>query len=520
MTDAAADRIAMSRATVTRALVAMLVLVLAAGCTSSPGAAGTAGTGAAGIDASPLGAPSSAGPIPAALSFSVENDAVGEALVTFEAGGTVMASAADGTTFELVVPARALIEDTVIRMTPLTEVDGFGDGPVHAVRLEPEGLEFFAVARLTITPSTPIPIVDQLMFQATGTGDEVSAALVDVASEPIVILVQHFSLAGVGLAQGQAVWLEAGARSALKRIGHEVATNLQAERKRLMAGGADQVDAMDEVSRLFDDADRDVLGPLREAALLSCTATTAYIGALRNLEYQRSLVGLQNDDTGAATVAESARASEASFSICEREAIQRCKAKPDSEILIRFWIGWERQQEFLEVKANLLVDDFVERAKRICDPQGYQFEFSGEGTGTDRFGAQVEVVWHYWGLLCEGSEEWKIWEYFRSEGGPGSVRVDTGPPGADQLTGPFLVTFGEDGAVTHGSWPGYADGDRYLQQSQPRATISGTTFTLMPPDEPTEVRAELPVDITSIPVTAPVIPADGSIPGCEPFASP
>ena len=487
----------MSRATVTRAVVAVLVLVLAAGCTSSPG---TAATGTAGIDASPLGASSSAGPIPAALSFSVDNDAVGEALVTFEAGGTVMASAADGTTFELVVPARALIEDTVIRMTPLTEVDGFGDGPVHAVRLEPEGLEFFAAARLTITPSTPIPLVDQLMFQATGTGDEVSAALVEVASEPIVILVQHFSLAGVALAQGQAVWLEAGARSALKRIGHEVATNLQAERKRLMAGGAERLDAMDEVSRLFDDADRDVLGPLREAALLSCTATTAYIGALRNLEYQRSLVGLQNDDTGAATVAESARASEASFSICEREAIQRCKAKPDPEILIGFWIGWERQQEFIEVKANLLGNDFVARAKQICEPQGYQFEFSGEGTGTYS-SDPIQVDYHYWGLLCEGRKEWRIWEITEVDMGSSA---NTGPPG-DDASVPHLATFDENGSMISISWGP-------LGNLPGLFTVGGTSLGLSPGDSPTTVKAVISTTIT---VSAPVEPADGTIGSCE-----
>ena len=142
----------------------MLVVAACGGGTTPSTAASPAAT-----DATPatLGVPSSAGPIPAALSFGVENDSVGEATVTFEAGGTVTASAADGTTFELVVPARALIEDTVIRLTPLTGVGGFGDGPVYAVRLEPEGLEFFAVARLAITPSTPWPAWKRVSMNPT-----------------------------------------------------------------------------------------------------------------------------------------------------------------------------------------------------------------------------------------------------------------------------------------------------------------------------------------------------------------
>ena len=86
------------------AIFAFVLVVAACGGDTTPSTAASP----AATDATPatLGVPSSAGPIPAALSFGVENDSVGEATVTFEAGGTVMASAADGTTFALVVPPR------------------------------------------------------------------------------------------------------------------------------------------------------------------------------------------------------------------------------------------------------------------------------------------------------------------------------------------------------------------------------------------------------------------------------
>ncbi len=46
--------------------------------------------------------------------------------------------------------------------------------------------------------------------------------------------------------------------------------------------------------------------------------------------------------------------------------------------------------------------DFATKAA-VRDPQGFQFEFSGSGTGTD-VQYPVQVTWHVWGLLCEGNE--------------------------------------------------------------------------------------------------------------------
>jgi len=107
-----------------------------------------------------------------------------------------------------------------------------------------------------------------------------------------------------------------------------------------------------------------------------------------------------------------------------------------------------------------------------------------------------------------------VWEEFETEGGGSS---DTGPPG-DGPSVPILITFGEDGAMTSSSW--VFDGFDYLAPHGPR-TVGGITFTLSPPERPTQLDAVVPLKgAPSARVTEPVVPADGTIAPCEPAASP
>ena len=71
-------------------------------------------------------------------------------------GGTLHATAADGTQFELVVPPDALDFTETITMTPASAVENLplSGGLAGAVGLEPAGLTFYEPAMLTITPAT------------------------------------------------------------------------------------------------------------------------------------------------------------------------------------------------------------------------------------------------------------------------------------------------------------------------------------------------------------------------------
>ena len=70
------------------------------------------------------------------------------------AGGSLEATAADGTSYELRIPADALAGEAEISLTPVTGVDGlpFAGGPAGAVQLEPDGLELREPAVLRIQP--------------------------------------------------------------------------------------------------------------------------------------------------------------------------------------------------------------------------------------------------------------------------------------------------------------------------------------------------------------------------------
>ena len=117
----------------------------------------------------------SAGAPTGGLTFTVEGESV-EFTVTAADGGTQSATAADGSKLKLAVPAGAVLEDTMTRMTPLSDVRGLGDGAVHAVQLDP-------------------------------------------ASKPIVILLEHLSFGGVASVtpQQRATFLEKSASNAEAR---------------------------------------------------------------------------------------------------------------------------------------------------------------------------------------------------------------------------------------------------------------------------------------------------------------
>lgn len=363
----------------------LLLVLIVAGCSAAapPSAPSFASNSPAASSPAPTGAPSApsasepAGQIQASIEFTEETDGAAEKLVVAADGDVLEVTATDGSVFALEIPPGALLEDTTIRLTPLADVRGVADSAAHAVKLEPEGLQLLGFARLTITPSTEIPIGDQVMFTGTGEGDQVIAALVDPVSEPIVILLDHFSVAGAGYVAGQAQWLIGQAQTAQARISHQVGQILQNERARQLAGENRPL-PLDELERLLAEVDRDVLGPLREAALLTCDGVRAYFQAILSLERQRQLLGLGADTTYAQAMDEAIRVVESSFELCEREAIEKCRAKPDPAILVAFWLGWDRMRSLLGLEVlQPDISALPDRATRICG--GFGLEFSGEG---------------------------------------------------------------------------------------------------------------------------------------------
>jgi hypothetical protein len=118
------------------------------------------------------------------------------------AGGTLDATGADGTTYELHIPAGALVSDQDISMTPVSSIAGLPfTSLVGAVDLQPDGLQLLAPARLTITPAGGAPpLADQSFFAYEGAGDDFHNYPPVNDSGTLAIDLPHFT--GGGLAAG------------------------------------------------------------------------------------------------------------------------------------------------------------------------------------------------------------------------------------------------------------------------------------------------------------------------------
>ncbi len=113
-------------------------------------------------------------------------------------GGTLTATAADGTVYSLVIPPDALLLETAITMTPIVSVAGedFPAGPVLGVDLQPSGLRLYEFATLTIVPSQLGPTAAIAGFSYEGAGDDLHPYPAALHAGRIVLHVIHFSGAG------------------------------------------------------------------------------------------------------------------------------------------------------------------------------------------------------------------------------------------------------------------------------------------------------------------------------------
>ena len=120
-------------------------------------------------------------------------------------GGTVMATAADGTEFVLSIPVDALIEETEIALTPIIGIDDLpmSGGFIAGAQFEPSGLELFRTATLRVTqPAAPSLGTDEVLagFVYDGSGENLGLALTEATGSSFTVPVNHFSGGGGGAA--------------------------------------------------------------------------------------------------------------------------------------------------------------------------------------------------------------------------------------------------------------------------------------------------------------------------------
>ncbi len=339
-------------------------LVLAAMSLAACSAAGDPSGGPAATTPSPA----AAGPI-GPLTFGVDQARAAQTTATLVTGGSVTATGSDGTTYALVVPPGAVPADTVVRVVPLTDVKGIPTTtPVLAVRLEPDGLEFVTPAHLTITPATSTPLREQFLFEASQDGTGIAAAEVDPRSQAMVMAVPHFSIAGeAGVNDStidQIMGVELGDKIGELQRREQNAFTL-ARRERLLGDPGANNEALPAIIAAARKETDDAIDLAVKNFPTRCSTAQDLVAFMTGVERQGQLLNVPGARTAWWQAAETA------YPICEKEAIRACKAARKPPVLIRFWLGWSRQQGLVGAGGGLDLNALTEKADKICRPQRY-----------------------------------------------------------------------------------------------------------------------------------------------------
>src|SRR5438132_1357763 len=117
-------------------------------------------------------------------------------------GGSLSATAADGTRFTLTVPAGAFLSDEDITMIPVAAMTRlpFSGGLRAAVQLQPEGLRLQQPATLTIDAAQPLSLTGQkpIAFGYHGDGDALYLFPAVMSGSHAEFALMHFSGYGAG----------------------------------------------------------------------------------------------------------------------------------------------------------------------------------------------------------------------------------------------------------------------------------------------------------------------------------
>ena len=166
----------------------------------------------------------------------------------WDAGGSLTATAADGTVFTLTVPSASLTEATAITMTPYATLNtGLGESSV-GVKLEPAGLQTTTTMMvLAITPPAGAswPLAQQVPFALQGANDVVSLAAAGDANGAITLKLGHFSSYGLALAMK-------GFSASLAAVRHRLGGDLESQLETEVAAAIDQERASPSGKNLYE----------------------------------------------------------------------------------------------------------------------------------------------------------------------------------------------------------------------------------------------------------------------------
>ena len=240
--------------------------------------------------------------LPAAtnIGLSLDTSRAASAIIG-PAGGTVVATAADGTMFTLMIPANALLNSEQITMTPLAHATNvpLSGGLVAGVQLEPSGLRLLNTATLTLSMPHPVPpsLETPVGWHADGRDLYLQPLVIDPKS--ITFKVIHFSGAGIGSgtdAQRQVILRDfpCDADAALQQ---RVMPILLAERERERQDLPPDLTFYAQIQSILSDYYNFTIRPEMKVVLLSKDEDIIFSAAVRIINADRAIAfWLEEDD--------------------------------------------------------------------------------------------------------------------------------------------------------------------------------------------------------------------------------
>ncbi len=371
-----------------------------------------------------------------ALSLVLDPTSAEEAAIGYD-GGTLSATAGDGTVFTLTVPEAALPSTTMIRAIP-TRITSFAFAS-QTVTFEPSGLFFYDLAQLSIDAPEPIPAEERFFYHITGGGTEVSAALPVFAEETPTVYVAHFSAFSVAApSEGEQAELALkGAADAEASIESEVDAVAEDGHRRSLLGD-DISDVVDALTALLDRWQHEVVEPRVEQAGSSCAATQAAVETALRYETVRQHLAFPASDLASTAV----NGALTEGSLCEMEAIRKCQSAHDPGILITYVLSRERLRQLLAYPPSASLTSLRERAEAVC-VQAFSASGGNDGIMISGTVDDLKKPFTLDGVIDGGS---MVLSYVPDADGRSGTFTESGSAGGFSLTGDgtYLIT-GEDG---------------------------------------------------------------------------
>ncbi len=321
---------------------------------------------------------------PINLTTTLDESGMAEAVIPVE-GGTLTATGADGTTYTLDIPGDALLAETEISLTPVQSLAGlpFGEGAAFAVQMAPEGLSFNNFVTLTITPTQPIPLGEQIMFDYRGDGQAMGLALPALDPGAIQIELLHFS--GAGVSKGLLADLEPLRR----RLGGDVDARLHSAMAAAIQQARQNGESVESLTATLIgyvmEFIEKVVKPRVAAAGESCANGRLAMDTITSNERYLTLLGGESTFNAES---ELARLSEIVGAVCMKEEYELCVEKHIVHRIVPAWRSLLRRTQLAGGDDSAL----MQKGKEYIE-QCLRFDLEFESTAvTEKDGASFESI--------------------------------------------------------------------------------------------------------------------------------